>query len=196
MRRRTLLHALISTLPALPLTRVRLAAQVRTLTPEAVATLRDVGPTVLPASIGSDTVSTICERFVAWANDYQEGVPLEHGYGHPRLVRSAASPVPDYVAQLAALEATARGRGGRFGALPIETRRALLDASLKEAGVTDLPGRPAGRHVVADLMAFYFRSSEANDEAYRARIGRRTCRPIRLTAERPAPIARRTEPRA
>jgi hypothetical protein len=196
MRRRTLLHAILSTLPTLPLTRLHLSAQIRTLTPEAVATLRDVGPTVLPSSIGADTVSTVCERFVAWANDYQEGVPLEHGYGHPRLVRSAPSPVPDYAAQLAALEAAARSRGGRFSTLPLETRRALLDSSLKAAGVTDLPGRPAGRHVVADLMAFYFRSSEANDEAYRARIGRRTCRPIKLTAEHPAPLARRAGPGA
>jgi hypothetical protein len=188
MRRRTLLQAILSTLPTLPLTRVRLGAQARALTPEAVAMIREVGATVLPASVGADTVSSICDRFVAWANDYQEGVPLEHGYGHPRLVRSAPSPVPDYAAQLAALDAAARGRGGRFSTLPLETRRALLDSSLKAAGVTELPGRPAGRHVVADLMAFYFRSSEANDEAYRARIGRRMCRTITLTTVRPEPI--------
>jgi hypothetical protein len=41
-------------------------------------------------------------------------------------------------------------------------------------------------------MAFYFRSSEANDQAYRARIGRRMCRTIELTTRRPAPM----EPRA
>jgi hypothetical protein len=192
MRRRTLLQAILSTLPTLPLARVRLGAQVRALTPDAVAMIREVARTVLPSSIGAETVEAIGDRFVAWANDYQEGVPLEHGYGHPRLVRSAPSPVPDYVAQLSALEAAARGRGGRFSTLPLETRRALLDGSLKAAGVTELPGRPAGRHVVADLMAFYFRSSEANDQAYRARIGRRMCRTIELTTRRPAPM----EPRA
>lgn len=189
MRRRTLLHVIVSTLPTLPLTRVRLNAQVRTLTPEAIAVLREVGATVLPASLGTDKVSLVVDRFVAWCRDYEEGVALVHGYGHPKVEKTAASPVPDYVAQLTALDAAARGRGGRFGALPLEARRALLDEALTAARVTALPGRPSGRHVASDLMAFYFRSSEANDLAYRARIGRQVCRTLELTTRRPAPIA-------
>jgi hypothetical protein len=97
--------------------------------------------------------------------------------------------VPDYVAQLAALDAGAKSRGGRFGSLPLDTRRALLDEALTAAKVTQLPARPAGGHVVSDLMAFFFRSSEANDLAHRARIGRQVCRPIALTTRRPATIA-------
>ncbi|MGE0462970.1 MAG: hypothetical protein AB7Q16_16525 [Vicinamibacterales bacterium] len=189
MRRRTLLQALASTLPALPLTRVRLAAQVRQLTPQAIAVLRDLAATVLPASIGADRVALITDRFVAWTRDYEEGVALAHGYGHPRLEKSGPSPVPDYVAQLAAIDAAARARGGPFGSLPLETRRAILDETLGTAGVNTLPGRPQGRHVVADLMAFYFRSSEANDLAYRARIGRQTCRTLAVTTRRPIPMA-------
>lgn len=189
MRRRTLLQALASTLPALPLTRVRLAAQVRQLTPDAVVVLRDVAATVLPASIGGDRVALVTERFVAWTKDYEEGVALVHGYGHPRIEKSGPSPVPDYVAQLAAIDAASRARGAQFGALPLETRRAILDEALKTAGVNTLPGRPQGRHVVADLMAFYFRSSEANDLAYRARIGRQTCRTLTLTTRQPSPLA-------
>jgi hypothetical protein len=189
MRRRTLLTAIVSTLPALPMTRVRLGAQARELAPAATATLREVAATVLPASLGFDHVSQVTDRFVAWTRDYEEGVALTHGYGNPRLQKSAASPVPDYVAQLASIDAAARARGGGFGTLPLDTRRALLDAALSQAKVTTLPNRPAGRHVVADLMAFYFRSSEANDLAYRARIGRQMCRTIELTTRRPAPIA-------
>jgi len=189
MRRRTLLQTIVSTLPVLPVTRVRLAAQVRQLTPDALGVLREIGATVLPASLGADRVSLIVDRFVTWAQAYEEGVPLAHGYGHPRLVKSPASPVPDYVAQLSALDAAARTAGGRFGSLPLETRRALLSDSLGVARVTQLPGRPSGRHVVSDLMAFYFRSSEANDQAYRARIGRQMCRPIELTTRRPTPTA-------
>lgn len=189
MRRRTLLQSLASTLPVLPLTRVRLAAQVRAFTPEAIAVLREVAATVLPASLGADRVSLIVDRFLAWGRDYEEGVALAHGYGDPALVKSGPSPVPDYVAQLAALDAAARARGGRFGALPLETRRAVLSDALTQAKVGDLPGRPTGRHVVSDLMAFYFRSSEANDLAYRARIGRQVCRTLELTTRRPAPMA-------
>ncbi len=189
MRRRTLLRVLLSTFPTLPLARVRLAAQARELTPDSLSTLRDVGSTVLPASLGAERASAIVDRFAAWMREYQEGIALAHGYGHPRLVRSQASPVPDYAAQLASLDSLARARGGRFGELPLETRRALLGDVLATAGVETLPARPTGRHVVSDLMAFYFRSSAANDLAYRARIGRQTCRPIELTTRRPEPLA-------
>jgi choline dehydrogenase-like flavoprotein len=55
--------------------------------------------------------------------------------------------------------------------LPLAVRRELLDAAFKAADVRNLPGRPDGKHVVADLMAHYFRSSDANDLCYNARIG-------------------------
>lgn len=189
MRRRTLLRVLLSTFPTLPFTRVRLAAQARELTPEALTTLREIGETVLPSSLGAERVSAIVNRFVVWVREYEEGIALAHGYGHPRLVKSQASPAPDYLAQLATLDAAARARGGRLAELPLETRRALLSDALAKAEVSGLPGRPTGRHVVSDLMAFYFRSSEANDVAYRSRIGRQICRPIELTTRRPAPLA-------
>jgi len=73
-------------------------------------------------------------------------------------------------------------------ALDLETRRAIIDAALVEAGVRALPPRPLGEHVVADLMAFYFRSSEANDLAYRALINREVCRPIAITTRKPAAL--------
>ena len=57
MRRRTLLKVLATSVPVLPSIRVRLGAQVRAFTPEAVAVLRDVAATVLPASLGADKVS-------------------------------------------------------------------------------------------------------------------------------------------
>jgi hypothetical protein len=188
MRRRTLLQALASSLPVIPLTRVRLAAQVRSFTPESVAVLREVSATVLPASLGADKVSLLVDRFLAWGKDYEEGVALTHGYGDPKLVKSGPSPVPDYVAQLSAIDAAAKARGGRFATLPLETRRAILSDALATAKVDSLPGRPMGRHVVADLMAFYFRSSEANDLAYKARIGRQMCRSLEMTTHRPAPM--------
>ena len=188
MRRRTLLHLLATSVPVLPVTRIRLAAQVRAFTPEATDFLRQLAATVLPASLDRDKVALIVDRFIAWGRDYEEGVALAHGYGDPKLVTSGPSPVPDYVAQLAALEAAARSHGGAFASLPLETRRTVLSDALTAAKVADLPGRPTGRHVVSDLMAFYFRSSEANDLAYRARIGRQMCRTVELTTRRPAPI--------
>jgi hypothetical protein len=191
MRRRILLQWIVSTTAALPLRSIRLFAQPRELTPEAVATLYEIAATVLPESLGVTRVRATADRFVAWTRGYREGVALSHGYGHPRLQRSGASPVPIYIVQLAAFAADAAARGVRWPALDLETRRRLLDASLAKANVRGLPARPNGQHVVSDLMAFYFRSSEANDVCYSAMINREVCRPIAITTRKPAPLAQR-----
>jgi hypothetical protein len=188
MKRRTLIQW-IAALPAvLPFRHLRVFAQPRELTPEAVAFLHEIAPTVLPASIGAAKLRTEVEKFVIWTRGYREGVALSHGYGHPRLQKSGASPVPAYLAQLSSLEADARARGGRWSALDLETRRALVDAAFVKAGVRNLPPRPLGHHVVADLMAHYFRSSEANDLCYHAAINREVCRPIQITTRKPGAL--------
>lgn len=172
----------------MPLLRVQLRAD--ELPADQVTVLRDVAATVLPSSIGSKGQNDAVDNFLRWIREYKEGVALSHGYGNPRLEKSGPSPAPNYTKQLIALQRDAQSRGGRFGALPIEARRELLDAAFKAADVRNLPGRPDGKHVVADLMAHYFRSSEANDLCYNARIGRNTYRAIRVTTVRPQPLAR------
>ena len=188
MKRRTLLQWIAAIPALLPLNRIRVFAQPRDLTPDAISVLHEIAPTVLPSSIGAARIRETADKFVVWTRGYREGVALIHGYGHPRLQKSGASPVPGYVSQLAALDAAARAKGGRWPALDRETQRALLDAAFVKAGVRALPPRPAGQHVIADLMAFYFRSSEANDHAYSAMINREVCRPIAITTRRPDPL--------
>ena len=188
MKRRALLQRLSAAVAILPFERVRLWAQPRELTPEAIAQLHAIAPTVLPAAIGAVRVRATVDGFVAWTRGYREGVALAHGYGHPRLQKSGASPVPGYLIQLSAIEADARARGG-WPALDVEARRVLLDAAFVKAGVRNLPPRPSGQHVISDLMAFYFRSTDANDDCYRAMIQREVCRPIAITISRPAPKA-------
>jgi hypothetical protein len=188
MKRRTLLQWLAAAPALFPFRSLRLFAQPRELTPDAIAALHDIAPTVLPSTLGDKGAHAVADKFVAWTRGYREGVALTHGYGHPRLQKSGPSPVPGYVAQLAALAADAKARGGRWPALEPETRRALLDAAFTNAGVRGLPQRPSGQHVVADLMAFYFRSSEANDDCYHALINREVCRPIAITTRKPEPL--------
>ena len=190
MKRRALLQWFAAVPALLPFRSWRLPAQPRELTPAAIAALHEIAPTVLPSALGVARVRTITDKFVAWTRGYREGVALAHGYGHPRLQKSGPSPVPGYVAQLAELGAQARARGGRWSALDLETRRSLLDAAIAKAGVRNLPGRPAGQHVVADLMAFYFRSSEANDDCYAAQIQREVCRPIQITTRKPEALTK------
>jgi hypothetical protein len=189
MRRRTLLGWLAATPALLRFASLRVFAQPRELTPDAISVLHDIAPTVLPTALGDNGVQRITDKFVAWTRGYREGVALSHGYGHPRLQKSGPSPVPAYVAQLTALAAEAKAKGARWSALDLETRRALLDSAFTKAGVRTLPPRPSGQHVVADLMAFYFRSSDANDDCYKALINREVCRPIAITTRRPEPKA-------
>jgi len=186
MKRRRALKTLATAAAAFPLMRVELRAD--ELPADQVAVLRDVAATVLPSAIGSKGQNDAVDQFLRWIREYKEGVALSHGYGEPRLVKSGPSPAPNYTKQLIALQRDAQSRGGRFGALPVETRRELLDAAFKAADVRNLPGRPDGKRVVADLMAHYFRSSEANDLCYNARIGRNTYRAIRVTTVRPQPL--------
>ena len=186
MKRRRAIQTLATAAAALPLLRVPLEAQ--ELSSDQIFVLRDVAATVLPSAIGRKGQDDAVDNFLRWIRDYKEGVPLSHGYGEPRLVKSGPSPSSGYAKQIAALQASAKAKGGRFGALSLEDRRALLDEAFKAADVRNLPGRPDGKHVVADLMAHYFRSSAANDLCYNARIGRNTYRAIRVTTVRPAPL--------
>jgi hypothetical protein len=184
MKRRALLKMLITSAASLPLLRVTLRAQ--QLSADDVFVLRDVAATVLPSAIGRKGQDAAVDAFLTWIREYREGIALSHGYGEPRLVKSGPTPASSYARQLAALQQAAQARGGRFGALPIAVRRELLDAAFTSAEVRNLPGRPDGKHVVADLMAHYFRSSGANDLCYNARIGRNTYRAIRVSTVRPA----------
>jgi hypothetical protein len=183
VKRRDALKTLTTAAAALPLMRVPLEAQ--ELPADQIFLLRDVAATVLPSAIGSKGQNDAVDNFLRWIREYKEGVALSHGYGEPRLVKSGPTPAPGYTQQLIALQQAAQSRGGRFGALPLDVRRQLLDEAFKAADVRNLPGRPDGKHVVADLMAHYFRSSAANDLCYNARIGRNTYRAIRVTTVRP-----------
>jgi hypothetical protein len=186
VKRRTILQWAAGLTAVLPFERLRVLAQPRDLTPEAIASLHAIAPTLLPASIGATRMRAVVDGFIAWTRGYREGVATAHGYGHPRLQKTGPSPVPAYMAQLAALEAGAREKGGAWTSLDLESRRALVDAALQKAGIRNLPPRPTGQHVVSDLMAFYFRSSEANDDCYHAMIQREVCRPIQITTRKPA----------
>jgi hypothetical protein len=187
MKRRTLLQWLAAATGTVPFQRLGLFAQPRELTADAIAELQELASTVLPATLGDKGIRSVTDKFVAWTRGYREGVALAHGYGHPRLQKSGPSPVPIYMSQLAELAATAKAKGVRWSALDLETRRSILDAGLAKAGVRNLPPRPIGQHVAADLMAFYFRSSEANDACYQALINREVCRPIAITTRKPEP---------
>uniref|UniRef100_Q025P2 Uncharacterized protein n=1 Tax=Solibacter usitatus (strain Ellin6076) TaxID=234267 RepID=Q025P2_SOLUE len=139
-------------------------------------TLRALASIVLPAELGPSGLDRTTDDFIRWVRGYRPGAEMDHGYGVTRLRIKGPSPAPVYLKQLAAL----RGR----------VDEATVEAALREAKVMDLPRTPGASHIAADLMAFYFRGSDANDLCYRAAIGRDQCRSLAGSEERPAPLKR------
>ena len=101
MKRREMVRTLAGAAAALPLMRVPLEAQA--LASDHVFLLRDVAATVLPSAIGRKGQDEAVDNFLRWIRDYKEGVPLSHGYGEPRLVKTGPTPATGYANQLVAL---------------------------------------------------------------------------------------------
>jgi hypothetical protein len=135
--------------------------------------LRALARVVLPSDVDAPAVAA---KFAEWVRGYRAGAEMDHGYGFTRLRTKPALAVANYTRQLAALG-------------PQPTADAVA-AALKEAKVIDLPRTPDGRHVASDLMAFYFRSSDANDLCYRAAIGRDLCRGLSGSENAPKELGR------
>jgi len=135
-------------------------------------TLGALATVVLPSELGPGGIRDIARRFELWVRDYRPGAEMDHGYGFTRLRNKPASPAPAYLRQLENLRPALLNGDAT-------ARRQAVEAALEEAKLTDLPRTPDGRHVAADLMAFYFRSSGANDLCYRAAIGRDLCRGLK-----------------
>jgi len=131
--------------------------------------LRAIAGIVLPSEADAGRVTA---DFVRWVRGWRAGAEMDHGYGNTRLRTKGPSPAPAYLKQLAEL----RGK----------VEAAAIEAVLRN--LPDLPRTPGSSHIVADLMAFYFRSSDANDLCYRAAIGRDKCRDLAGSDQPPAPL--------
>jgi hypothetical protein len=136
--------------------------------------LRALAAAILPSSLGRDQTDRVADRFAAWVRGYRPGADLEHGYGSPRIRSKPELPIARYLEQLDAL-----GEAPTADAV----RRAL-----NEAKITALPQSPNGAHIAADLLSFYFTSSDANDLCYQARIGRDSCRGLDGSDRPPAAL--------
>lgn len=143
--------------------------------------LQALAEAVLPESLGPGAIAKIAQGFDEWVAGYRPGAEMEHGYGITRMAAKPASPLATYRSQLA-------GFGAGFGQLPITARRQAVSEALTAANLTALPTAPAGQHVAADLMAFWFRSAEATDVCYQRAIRRYDCRGFRTASQAPAPL--------
>jgi hypothetical protein len=187
MKRRTLLQLLGALAASFPRPG-RLFAQTSPLGPADEARIRALAEAVLPGEIGAAGRDAAVLGFLGWVRDYRADAETDHGYGFTRLRRTAASPAARYGAQLNALDDTARARGRSFVDVALADRKEIVEAAIAAAKIDRLPARPDGGHIATDLMAHYFRSIDANDVCYHARIGRDMCRGLNGSSERPAPL--------
>jgi hypothetical protein len=167
MQRRTVLRWIASLGSAIP--PLRSWAQTAGFPGEHGPTIAALAAIVLPSELAPAGTQTVAQNFERWVRDYRPNAEMDHGYGNTRLRNKPPSPAPAYIRQLEALRpALTTGDAA--------SRQKAVEAALEEAKITDLPRSPDGRHVIADLMSFYFRGSDANDLCYRAAIGRDKCR--------------------
>jgi hypothetical protein len=189
MKRRALFKLLAASAAWVRAVGVRAFADPVPLSDAHVATLRSAARLVLPSALGAKGADEATDKFIRWLRGYKAGADMDHGYGAPRLRTTPASPSAGYPQQLADLDRRATARGKPFAKLESDQQRAIIVDALTEAKIDALPGRPNGRHVIADLMAFYFRSTDANDLCYQAAIGKDTCRGLPGSDKAPTPLS-------
>ncbi len=147
-------------------------------------TLRALAQTVLPASLGEVALDGLADSFREWVRGYKSGAEMEHGYGSTSIRNKPSSPAATYLAQLADLERA------KFNELDPAARRAAVEGALSASKIDAMPGSPAGKHVIVDLMSWYFNSPAANDLCYAAAIRREDCRGFAGGSAPPPPLKR------
>lgn len=136
---------------------------------------------VLPGSLGREGAGRVAQEFERWVREYRAAADLDHGYGVTRIRYKPASPAPVYLVQLEALRRP-------LSSADAEAKRRAIETALDRAKVTELPRTPDGKHIISDLMSFYFHGSEANDLCYRAAIERYRCRGLEGSQKPPPPL--------
>jgi len=163
-------------------------AQAGAITTEGAGTLRALSGVALPASLGGAGLDTATTQFTTWIRNYKAGAEMSTGYGFPRVQAVGPDPSARYAEQLRAIEAAAAAKGAPFAKLDAAAQRAVVEAALDQANVDGIPPRPDGKHVVSDLLSFFFYGSDGQDFLYGAAIRRDRCRGLGNSGERPAPL--------
>jgi hypothetical protein len=171
--------AVVLPMPRWLWSRVSALADVELSEGETVA-LREIAAVVLPQSLGRAKTDEIAGGFVRWIRGYREGAELPSGYGFTRLERAGANPALGYAKQLQQMDSAA---GKPFAQLDAAVKRTLIEQSL--ANLEEVPSRPNGKSVAADLMSYFFHSSEGHDYLYDAAIRIEDCRGLPSSPTRP-----------
>ena len=137
----------------------------------------DLASVVLPASLGPSRTDSIADDFVRWFREYKDGAQVSSGYGFPRTQVIGPNPSTHYAEQLSALD---------LAKLDAAAKRVAVEKALEAAKLDRIPQRPNGKHVAADLLAFFYGSAEGEDFLYGVAIKRDDCRGLADSNKRPA----------
>ena len=151
--------------------------------------LLEIAAVVLPSSLGRTRCDEIARQFAAWTQNYKPGADAGYGYGFPRPQVLPANPADRYPDQLRQLEEIAASKGSSFQSLDRARKREILIETLETANIDKIPQRPNGKHIVADLLSFFYNSADGQDFLYNAAIKRDDCRGLATSAHRPAPLS-------
>jgi hypothetical protein len=179
MHRRTLIQSLFAWIS---LQGSRLRAQTADFPAKHESTLKELAATVLPESLGRAGTDSVAMEFVRWVQEYRAGAEMQTGYGTTRVRYKRVSPAAGYLEQLDRLSSGALAQSG------LTARRLKIAEALQAANIRDLPFVPDGAHIASDLMTFYFQTSEANDIAYLAAIGKDKCRSLKNCGDVPTAL--------
>jgi hypothetical protein len=142
--------------------------------------MRELANVVLPGSLGQQKREQIATGFITWIRDYKPGGQISSGYGFPRTQVIGPNPATNYAEQLRQLD-LAKLDGPA-------AKKAAVEKALDEANIDRIPQRPGGKHVAADLLAYFYGSSEGEDFLYGVAIKRDDCRGLGNSGKRPAAI--------
>ena len=154
-------------------------------------TLEALGRIVLPKRVlGDEGVSSVLNGFADWLSGFEAVAERDHPYlWTDEITYGPPDPAPHWRSQLEALELEAKKRyGKRYPELSSEAQRAILQRHLPRDVGPDLPDAGAAPHVAIGILAYFYRTSKANDLGYGAAIEKQTCRGLDTGPDEPAPV--------
>ena len=154
-------------------------------------TLDALGRVVLPKeALGEQGVSRVLDDFVKWLDAFEPVAELDHHYlWNDEIAYGPPDPSPNWRSQLEALELEAQKRhGSSFSAVDVPLQEAILHRQLPREMPQNLPYAGDAPHVAIGLLAYFYRTSEANDLGYGAAIEKQTCRGLDTSPDEPKPL--------
>ena len=154
-------------------------------------TLEALGRIVLPKrALGDEGVSSVLDGFATWLSGFEAVAELDHPYlWTDEIAYCPQDPAPLWRSQLEAPELEAEKRHGkRYPELSSEEQRVILDRYLPRDVGPELPYAGEAPHVAIGILAYFYRTSKANDLGYGATIEKQTCRGLDTGPDEPAPL--------